>query len=94
MLINKSNIIDNGEEIVFLNQFALDEVKELTEKILENMLSDMSILTGLDKETIFKNYLSLNEFNPIKEILKREGKYPKEEKSLVLFLLEERDKKC
>lgn len=32
MLINKSNIIDNGEEIIFLNQFALDEVKELTEK--------------------------------------------------------------
>ena len=90
MLLNQNNIIQDDNNIIFLNRFALDNYQELMNKIMENMLSDLSKATGLNEHEIFEDYLMLNEFSPIREILKKEGKWF-EEKSIVSIILE---RKC
>ncbi len=89
MNLYQNSIINDGKSVVFLNRFALDNYMELMNKIMENMLSDLSKATGLDKQEIFEDYVSLNEFSPIREILKKEGKWF-DEKSIVLTILERR----
>lgn len=89
MNLHQNSVLSNGKSAVFLNRFALDDYMELMNKITENMLSDLSKVTGLDKQDIFEDYLSLNEFNPIREILKRKGKWF-DEQSIVLTILEKR----
>lgn len=86
MFVNKKSIISDGKSITFLNRFALNDYFELMSKVMDNMLDDLSKVTGLAKDEILEDYMSLNEYSPIKEILKREGKYP-EEKSMVLFVM-------
>ena len=87
MNLHQNSVLSDGESVVFLNRFALDDYMELMNKIMENMLSDLSKVTGLDKQDIFEDYLSLNKFSSIREILKREGKWF-DEQSIVLTMLE------
>ena len=76
MNLHKNSVLSVDKRMdLLLNRFELDNHMELMNKIKENMLSDLSKDTGLDKQDIFEDYLSLNEFNPIREILKREGKF-------------------
>ena len=75
MFLNENNIIQNGNNLIFLNRFAMNDYWELMNKVIDNMLSDLSEITGLEKQEILEDYVSLNEYSPIKEILKREGKY-------------------
>ena len=90
MILYQNNIIQDGNNTTFLNRFALDDYMKLMNKIMENILSDLSKATGLNEQEIFEDYLMLNEFSPIREILKKEGKWF-EEKSISSIILE---KKC
>lgn len=88
MFLNDNNVVMNGTEIIFLNGIARQEYMELVSKIMGNMLDDLSKITGLEKEEIMEDYISLHEYSPFDEILKREGKLPKDErKSLVLSVM-------
>ena len=86
MFLNESNVVKNGTQLIFANSFAYIEYRELMTKVMNNMLKDLSEITGLEQKDILDDYVLLNEYNPFKEVLKREGKY-KEEKSLVLYML-------
>lgn len=86
MFVNESNVIADGKSIAFLNRFAMNDYFKLMNKVIDNMLNDLSEITGLEKQEILEDYISLNKYRPIKEILKREGKYL-EEKSLVLVVM-------
>lgn len=86
MFLNESNVVKNGTQLIFANSFAYIEYRELMTKVMNNMLRDLSEITGLEQKDILDDYVSLNEYSPFKEILKREGKYS-EEKSLVLYIM-------
>ena len=73
MFIGENNIISNEKSIAFLNRFVMDDYFELMNKVMDNMLDDLSKVTGLEKNEILEDYIRLNEYSPIKEILKREG---------------------
>lgn len=84
MFSNESGIITDEGKLIFTNRFAMQEYVELQSKLIVHMLSDLAQITGLDKQSILNDYLILNSYSPIKEVLKKEGKYT-EEKSLVLI---------
>lgn len=86
MFLNEDNVVENERHLIFANSFAYEEYRELMSKVMNNMLRDLSEITGLEQQDILDDYVSLNEYSPFKEVLKREGKY-KEEKSLVLYML-------
>ena len=90
MNLHKNSVLSVDKRMdLLLNRFELDNHMELMNKIKANMLSDLSKDTGLDKQDIFEDYLSLNEFNPIREILKREGKLF-DEQSIVITIHEKK----
>lgn len=86
----QNGIIQDGNSTIFLNRFALDDYMELMNKVIENMLSDLSKATGLNEQDILEDYMELHRFNPVREVLKSEGKWF-EEKSIVSTILE---RKC
>lgn len=88
MFLNENNVVKNGAELIFTNRFAYMEYRELMSKVMNNMLRDLSEITGLEQKDIFDDYVLLNEYSPFKEILKREDKYI-EDKSLVLYTMEQ-----
>ena len=90
MFIHENNVITDGENIIFLNRFAWNDYYELMNKVMENMLDDLSKITGLEKGEIMEDYMLLNEYSPFDEILKREGINSKDKrKSLVLSIMNE-----
>ena len=90
MNLHKNSVLSVDKRMdLLLNRFELDNHMELMNKIKENMLSDLSKVTGLDKQDIFEDYLSLNEFNPIREILKRDRKLF-DEQSIVITIHEKK----
>lgn len=55
------------------------------------MLEDLSCVTGISKEEIFEDYKYINDFSPIREIMKQEGKWDNElDKSLALTVMEKK----
>lgn len=58
-----------------MNHYAMNEYWELLDKIIGHMTEDLSTITGLKKEEILGDYLYKNDYDPIKEVLKRQGKW-------------------
>lgn len=56
-------------------------------KLINSMLSDLSCITGIEEQKLLDNYISLNRFNAIREMLIEEGNYIKE-KGLALIMWE------
>ena len=90
-MLNKNGIIVDKEGIIFTNSFALGNHIELLYKIMDNMLNDLSIITGVDKEYLFKNYEYLNGDNIFKELLKEVDN--SEEESLALKIAKMKNEK-
>lgn len=75
--------------VVCLNRLAFKEVQELTNAVLNHMVKDLSLITQLPEAQILEDYLYINDYNPIREILKEQGKWDtKSDKSLVLSVME------
>lgn len=87
-MLNKNGIFMAEEGIIFTNSFALSGHIELLYKIMNNMLNDLSIITGVDKEYLFKNYEYLNGDNIFKELLKEVD--DSEEESLALMVMKKK----
>lgn len=88
MFLNSNNVLTNGKELIFLNSIAKNEYMELMGKVTDNILDDLSKITGLEKEEIMEDYISLHEYSPLDEIFKREGIFSKDNrKSLVLLVM-------
>lgn len=73
-MLHSNGILQTERGTIVLNRFAGKELTELTNDIIENMLSDLSIITGLDKEEIMQDYVRRNEWNVFDEIIKKQGK--------------------
>lgn len=87
-MLNKNGIFMAEEGIIFTNSFALSSHIELLYKIMNNMLNDLSIITGVDKKHLFKNYEYLNGDNIFKELLKEVD--DSEEESLALMVMKKK----
>lgn len=77
-MLNSNGIIsmnDDNTRICFMNSFALKEFLEMLDKIIGHMTEDLSAITGLKKEDILKDYIRINDYDPIKEVLKQQGKW-------------------
>lgn len=84
-----NGIIPTERGTFVLNRFAGKELSELMNSMMENMLSDLSAITGLEKEDIIEDYINRNDWNVFDEIMKKQGKQSmKDSKSLVLRELE------
>lgn len=90
-MLHENSIMEIDGCTVFLNRFALTETYELLCKIIEHMAEDLSCVTGATKEEILEDYRYINDFSPIREIMKKEGKWDEEmDKSLALAIMEKK----
>lgn len=88
-MLNENSILQEGNQMIFLNRFAFSEWNKLMRDIMEHMLSDLSEITGLNKDDIMENYIDIHDFNAIREILKEDGKWDSEiDRSLVSMVME------
>lgn len=90
MLFNDSIIHDKeNNKVVFLNSYSLKEYVELLQEMLNHAIEDLSVITGIDKNDLLEDYIRMHDYDPIKEILKKSGKYDAEYelKSLALSKL-------
>ena len=84
-MLHGNSILQTERGTIILNRCAGKELTELTNDIIENMLSDLSVITGLNKEEIMQDYVHRNEWNVFDEIMMKQGKPSlKDSKSLVL----------
>ena len=91
MLFNDSIIHDKeNNKVVFLNSCSLKEYVKLLQEMLIHTIEDLSVITGIDKNDLLADYVNMHEYDPIREILKKNGKYDAEYelKSLALSKLE------
>lgn len=91
VLFNDGIIHDKeNSKVVFLNTYSLKEYFELLQDMLNHAIEDLSVITGIDKNDLLADYISMHEYDPIREILKKNGKYDAEceLKSLALSKLE------
>lgn len=92
-MLHENSIVEIGNSIVFTNPLALNEMFELLNKVIDNMAKDLSVITGISKEEILHDYQRINDYDPIKEVLKKKGKWNKEmDKSLVVSIMEEKSR--
>lgn len=88
-MLNENGILQEGNQTIFLNRFALTEWNKLMRDIMGHMLSDLSEITGLNKDDIMENYIDIHDFNAIREILKEDGKWDSEmDRSLISMVME------
>ena len=89
MLYDKS-IIDIGDNrIAFMNSYGLSEMVGLMDNIIQHMARDLESAIGIPKDVIIDNYIYINDFNPIREVLKKQGKWNEDmDKSLVSIVIE------
>lgn len=79
----------NDGTVVCLNKMAFKEFQELTNAILNHMIKDLSLITQLPEAQILEDYLYINDYDPIREVVKEQGKWDTElDKSLVLSVME------
>lgn len=77
-MLNQNSIISMNDDntcVCFMNSFAMNEYLELLDKVIGHMAEDLSTITGLKKEDILKDYIRINDYDPIKEVLKQQGKW-------------------
>lgn len=90
-MLYQNSIIKIGNSIIFMNEFSLNETFELMCKIIENMAKDLSNITGVPEEVIIQNYKELNEYHPLREILRKRGQWDKElDESLVMSIIKKK----
>lgn len=91
-MLNENSILQEGNQTIFLNRFALTEWNKLMRDIMEHMLSDLSEITGLNKDDIMENYIDIHDFSAIREILREDGKWDSEmDRSLVSIVMEHKN---
>lgn len=75
------------EQVVFLNTFSLNEHIKLLQAVLEHTISDLSIISGINKEELLNDYIYMHDYDPFREIRKKKGMYDekKEMKSSALI---------
>ena len=90
-MLNQNNILAMNDEntcVCFMNHYAMNEYWELLDKIIGHMTEDLSTITGLKKEEILGDYLYKNDYDPIKEVLKKQGKWNADyDESLVMRIM-------
>ena len=95
-MLNQHSVVSMNDEntcICFMNHFAMDEYWELLDKIIGHMAEDLSTITGLKKEEILRDYLHKNDYDPIKEVLKKQGKWDDDyDESLVMRIMKRKSK--
>ena len=95
-MLNQNGIVSMNDEntcVCFMNHFAMDEYWELLDKIIGHMAEDLSTITGLKKEEILRDYLYKNDYDPIKEVLKKQGKWDDDyDESLVMRIMKRKTK--
>ena len=95
-MLNQNSVVSMNDEntcICFMNHFAMDEYWELLDKIIGHMAEDLSTITGLKKEEILRDYLHKNDYDPIKEVLKKQGKWDDDyDESLVMRIMKRKAK--
>lgn len=89
MLYDQS-IVDMGDNrVAFMNSYGLSEMIGLMDSIIQHMAKDLECATGIPKDVIIDNYIYINDFNPIREVLKKQGKWNEDmDKSLVSIAIE------
>ena len=89
MLYGRS-IIDMGDNgVAFMNSYGLSEMIGLMDKIIQHMAEDLEYATGVPKDVMINNYIYINDFDPIREVLKKQGKWNEDmDKSLVSIVME------
>lgn len=90
-MLYQSNIIEVENSTIFMNEFSLNETFELMCKIIENMAKDLSSITGVSEEVIIKDYKELNDYHPLRELLRKKGQWDKElDESLVMSIIKKK----
>lgn len=90
-MLFQNSIINTDNSIIFMNDFSFNEAFDLMCKIIENMAEDLSSITGIPKEEIIQDYKELNEYHPLRELLRKRGQWQEElDKSLVMTVMEKR----
>lgn len=89
MLFGQS-IVDMGDDgVAFLNRYGLSEIIGLMDSIIQHMAKDLEYVTGIPKDVIINDYIHINDFDPIREVVKEQGNWNEDmDKSLVSIVME------
>lgn len=64
---------DCGNQICYMNGFGLSEHARLLCNVIDHMANDLSVITALNKDKILEDYFYIQDYDPIREVLKKEG---------------------
>ena len=80
---------DCSNQIYYMNGFGLSEHTRLLCDVIDHMTNDLSAITGLNKDKILEDYFYIHDYDPIREVLKKKGKWnPEDDKSLAMISFE------
>lgn len=90
MMLYGQSIVDmGGNGVAFLNSYGLSEMIGLMDSIIQHMARDLEYATGIPKDIIIENYIYINDFDPIREVVKKQGNWNEDmDKSLVSIVME------
>lgn len=78
-MVLENQIIQSKGVTYFCSSLALDEYVTMLEKIAYHMSKDIAEITGVPQDTILGEYRYINDYDPIREILKKKGKWDEDE---------------
>lgn len=78
-MVLENQIIQSKGVTYFCSSLALDEYVTMLEKIVYHMSKDIAEITGISQDTILGEYRYINDYDPIREILKKKGKWKEDE---------------
>lgn len=92
MLFSNGGFYDK-EKMVFLNTFSLHEYINLLEAVVNHTISDLSVITGIQGKVLLEDSIYMHDYNPVKEVLKKNGVYDEEKEMKSIALIEHEKKK-
>lgn len=71
------------------HRYGLSEMIGLMDSIIQHMVKDLEYATGIPKDVIIDDYIHINDFDPIREVVKEQGNWNEDmDKSLVSIVME------
>lgn len=89
MLYGQSIVDMGGNAVGFMNSYGLSEMIGLMDSIIQHMARDLEYATGIPKDIMIDNYIHINEFDPIREVVRKQGNWNEDmDKSFALIVME------